>query len=118
MDIDALDEQNKTVIRIFGEERELKRLTLKDHVRMSTIDTKMERLDMGSPEDQAILIKDMQGICKGLLPELTDEELDRIAFDHYMWIREAVNDRMMKDRGFSEAEIEKAKKQQKKMILG
>lgn len=117
LDIDALDDENKAYIKIFGKEIELVRLTVEDHIKMTSIDQRMQNLNMNEQADRDQFAKDMKDITSKLLPELTEEDLKILKFDHYLKIREVVNDQMMKDRGLSEKEIEKAKKQQKKMML-
>lgn len=118
LDIDALRKQNNTKVKLFGEEKELARLSMEDFVGLGEMDIIVDTIPTLPPKERLKMIKKMREVVQKLLPDLTEEELVQVGWDDYLWIRESVDDRMMRDRGLSEDEIKQAKKSRRKRLLG
>jgi hypothetical protein len=117
-DIDALRKGNSTYIKLFGEERELARLKMEDHVQLSELDLKADNISRLDKKEQKKTIEEMRGVVSKLVPSLNKDDLKELLWDDYLWIRESVDERVMMDRGLSEDDIKKAITMQRRKILG
>jgi hypothetical protein len=117
-DIDALRKENPIYVKIFGEERELARLKMEDHAKLNELDFKVDNIARVDKKEQAKVLNEMREVVKKLIPSLAKDQLKELLWDDYLWIREAVDERVMMDRGLNSEEIKKAINLQRRRILG